>query len=292
MDSEYFKYLPQQVRKHKLVQFLIYLKLLDPVQIIEYNGGTKAFVDLSDPNPRNYFLTKSFEPNFFNTVLGFCKNEGDIFDIGSNFGLCSFGLADLLKKEGFLKKNFHSFEANQALLQYQQKTSHLYADYNFYLNWGCVSDCEGLSSLNICQKELGQSYITNNNSVKKIPNIILDQYIQKNKIQNISFMKMDIEGFEVFALKGMLDSLKKGIIKTLWMEVSEPNLSRYNVAPGHIFNILLEHEYKLYWDPEDCNQTKTLYRQNRYRALIPKQFPKNLQTDILAIHSKYNFNAD
>ena len=59
--------LPNIFRRHSVVKGLLASKLISPKQKIIFNGNSRAFVDLSDPEPRNVFLKSAFEPDFLNS---------------------------------------------------------------------------------------------------------------------------------------------------------------------------------------------------------------------------------
>ena len=58
----------------------------------------------------------------------------------------------------------------------------------------------------------------------KVRTITIDNYIEKNKIQEVFFMKMDIEGHEPFALMGAKNSLQKGLFQYIQFEYGGCNI--------------------------------------------------------------------
>ena len=87
--------IPPFLRRHKLLELLIKFKIIDPIQSIRFNDNARAFVNLTDPEPRNVFIKNEFEPDFFSVASAFIKPKSTIFDIGANVGFCSSGLASL-----------------------------------------------------------------------------------------------------------------------------------------------------------------------------------------------------
>ena len=55
-------------------------------------ADARAYVDLCDPEARNVFLKRSFEPDFFGIARAVLFHGGVYFDCGTNLGLCMFGL--------------------------------------------------------------------------------------------------------------------------------------------------------------------------------------------------------
>jgi hypothetical protein len=83
---------PAALRKHLVVDLLLGVFPDSHDQWIEFNEGARAYVDLRDPEARNVFLKRSFEPDFFKLASAVLSEGGVFFDCGANFGLCTFGL--------------------------------------------------------------------------------------------------------------------------------------------------------------------------------------------------------
>ena len=75
----------------------------------------------------------------------------------------------------------------------------------------------------------GMGYITFGNKIEIHP---LDSF----KLENISFIKIDVEGYEYFVLKGALEILKNN--KILLMFELNGNESRYNITYDNINELL------------------------------------------------------
>jgi len=84
---------PHGLRRHLAVKLLLSAFPDSHDQWIEFNEHAKAYVDLRDPEARNVFLKRCFEPDFFRTALAVLADGGVFFDCGANFGLCTFGLS-------------------------------------------------------------------------------------------------------------------------------------------------------------------------------------------------------
>lgn len=80
--------------------------------------------------------------------------------------------------------------------------------------------------------------------------IRLEEYIQKNKIAHIDFIKCDIEGAELFALRGMLPSLKRHKPKLL-LEVNEEWTQAFEYTAFDLINFLKEVGYKSFYKVDE-----------------------------------------
>lgn len=162
------------------------------------------------------------EGHFFHFLDLLENGKGDILDVGANIGIMSHHLA-----ERFPNDTIHAFEPmpdNLAVLRKILKKNKLnnVCVYDF-----AVGDSEGLVKMILPEngktKEQGLSHVKHDSITEwnegiefEVPCKLLDTVLDGKKIQGI---KMDVENFEYFALKGAENLLKtqKPIIYTeLW----------------------------------------------------------------------------
>lgn len=62
-------------------------------------------------------------------------------------------------------------------------------------------------------------------SVRTVPVIMIDNLIADKCLDHVDFMKMDIEGHELFALRGAIQALSAGRIKALSFEFGSGNVN-------------------------------------------------------------------
>ncbi len=257
---------------------------LYPVQEISFNGNSKIYIDLNDPEPRNVYLKGEFDPFFFNVASTFLKSGSHFFDIGSNVGFCSFGLTFQVSTS----VNFHLFEANKNLFSLLLKSRNLYPNWNFSINNVCVSDKFGDSSFSVVEEQTGQSYVSENSSTNfKINNLLIDEYCIKRNIKTIDFMKLDIEGYELNALKGASTLLKNKQIKSIYIEIIPENLNRYKLTHIDILNYLEKFDYNFYFckseDKYLLKKDVIKFRNLELLPFNPIEYPVNYSTDILSL---------
>jgi hypothetical protein len=104
-------------------------------------------------------------------------------------------------------------------------------------------------------------------------------------------MKLDVEGFELAALKGMRESLQSGIVKCLYFEFMKKWLARHG-DPLELLHFLSDCGFELYYcRSHDLNEPKlgskkftiTFHGQSFTVAkVIPGETPEH--TDLLAVH--------
>ncbi|MCX7014033.1 MAG: FkbM family methyltransferase [Candidatus Sumerlaeota bacterium] len=81
------------------------------------------------------------------------------------------------------------------------------------------------------------------NPTAAVSSVILDQQLEEQGIESIRLLKMDVEGHEVFALKGLGRSLQQRRIDFLLVEKNEWLLSRNGFSSRHLHAALARHGY-------------------------------------------------
>jgi len=158
--------------------------------------------------------SQSIKNIYFNTygvdlidIMETKLKNGDIFlDIGANVGYISAIGAGLVGKSG----QVHSFEPTPECASYLEKVKALNPEYNIFVNSYACSDQKGFSKLDVSASDIRLNTMVPNflgkNNVKesiKVPVCRLDDYISENGLRNITFIKIDTEGFELKVLKGL-----------------------------------------------------------------------------------------
>ena len=180
------KLIPKCLLRHKIIEILLKLRLQQNVIKFSFNNNSQAFIDLSDPEPRNIFLRSEFENEFFSIANCLVPPNGTFFDLGANHGLCTFGL---LPK--FLSTKFHLFEANKDLVEIILQSTQLYPDISFIVTHACISDKPGVSKFHLEENQSGQSHVAT--AIEDgiiVNNLVLDDYCIQNAIKNVDLQKL------------------------------------------------------------------------------------------------------
>ncbi|MDJ0599607.1 MAG: FkbM family methyltransferase [Crocosphaera sp.] len=146
-------------------------------------------------------------------------NYGDtVLDIGAAFGVISFPLAKAVGKKGHIYA-FEPAKNTQDILQKILNLNHLS---NITLVPQAISDQSGVAEFIEYSKENDSSWASDTSTLASGDNIdqhkkfityevsviTLDEYVTKNALEP-SAIKMDIEGFEFYALQGAKQTLEK-----------------------------------------------------------------------------------
>ena len=265
---------PKILRRHSIVQALLASKLIQPEQTIKFNGNSQAFVNLSDPEPRNVFLKSVFDPDFFHVAKSFLRKGSSVFDLGANMGFCSFGLVP-----NYPDLSYHLFEANPQLIHLLKRSIELHPLQKFVLNHACISDRAGTTRFQLEPNQSGQSHVsTQDGSGIKVSNLTLDDYCGQQMLDSVDFAKIDLEGHELPALQGWNKCLSKHRVKAIYLEIMPENQTRYGRQTKAPLCYLESLGYELYLCKQDdfgsfgSAPSKTYYQDN---SLLSVSVPKN-----------------
>ena len=140
----------------------------------------------------------------FHRALG----EGDVFfDIGANVGFYTFFAAPLVGKSG----SVHAFEANPKLIPHLLRSAELNASHGrIVINNCAVGSVHGqqVSIYLPCNRTIGGTSLhlhdwLDPKSKMFVPMVSIDEYVQQEKLGRLDAVKIDIEGGELDAFKGM-----------------------------------------------------------------------------------------
>ena len=90
------------------------------------------------------------------------------------------------------------------------------------------------------------------NSVE-VEAVSLDSFCHDFNVEEIDFMKIDVEGAEIYVLRGASELLKNKSIRYLQFEISQNMLDGLNTKAKYVFDFLASKDYKCYTITEDGN---------------------------------------
>lgn len=169
------------------------------------------------------------------------KDGGTFLDIGANVGYYCLAIAYAnpnVKVYAFepIPSNFHLLEKNIQINKLQGRLS--------CHNLG-VGEEEGKMSFRSCG-QLSHVLIGSEEPSEKniqVPITSLDKFCDHYNVSNIRMIKCDVEGFELFVLKGA-DKLLREHKPVLLLEIEERWTRRYQYRPEDIFQFMNEQGYQ------------------------------------------------
>ena len=215
-----FEKLPRTLRRHRLMTAWMRFTGEDPLQLVRIRGDARGYADMSDGFLRLIVIEGEYEKDFFRIADALLQDGGEFLDVGANHGLLSFGLA-----RKFPRVRFHLFEPNPKLLESIEKSRKLYPPMRAEINPFAVCDRDGTIHFEVQSEQTGASHITDNGGVP-IRSVRLDTYFKDKGVEHVDLLKLDIEGYELTALRGAECALKNRHIKAIYFEYFEKFLVR------------------------------------------------------------------
>ena len=218
-----FEKLPRTLRRHRLMTAWMRFTGEDPLQLVRIRGDARGYADMSDGFLRLIVIEGDYEKDFFRIADSLLQDGAEFLDVGANHGLLSFGLA-----RKFPRVRFHLFEPNPKLLESIEKSRKLYPPMRAEINPVAVCDQDGTIHFEVQSEQTGASHITNSGGIP-IRSVRLDSYLIDKSVERVDLLKLDIEGYELTAVRGAEQALKNRRIKAIYFEYFEKFLVR--VAP-------------------------------------------------------------
>lgn len=203
-----------------------------PLQLVRIREDSFGYADMRNGFLRLIVIEGDFEADFFRIADSFLAKGGAFLDVGANHGLLSFGLAGKFGQT----IDFHLFEPNQELLKSIELTRKLYPDMRLSIVEAAVSDRKSVVSFEIDHAQSGMSHISDGGDIT-VAATSLDAYIAENGLDCADLVKIDIEGFELHALKGAKTALENRKIRAIYFEYCEKWLVRAG-HPREVFEFL------------------------------------------------------
>lgn len=179
----------------------------------------------------------------------FIHEEDICLDVGAHGGSWSIPLADIVKKG-----RVYAFEALPYYSQVLKITSMLLRKKNIFIFNNAVVDVK--RKINIIWKDsqgkklTGLTHVAGMNEKHEesciVEGVPLDSFFTNDPFLNrITFIKMDIEGAELMALKGAR-ALIQNNKPVLFLEINDEYCKRYNYRASDVFLFLKKFNYQAF----------------------------------------------
>jgi len=188
-------------------------------------------------------------------VIRRCLNEGDVFiDVGSSIGLMTLTASNTIGETG----KVFSFEPDK------KRFTNL-------LNSISVNECKNIKAFNFALSSATKEIFlnsnlstprisqTNSNDTTIVKSQTLDTFIAEQNILNVSFMKIDVEGYELEVLQGAKQLLSSSDAPILCIEC---NTSLNGIEGKDIFAI--------FDFIKDCNSSFSFYQLSKTSHVVSK----------------------
>ncbi|WP_339887762.1 FkbM family methyltransferase [uncultured Flavobacterium sp.] len=170
---------------------------------------------------------KLFKNEYDDMVFLFKKlkrNPKIIFDCGANVGFVTYQF-----NKNFPNSLIYAFEPNPQVYKVLCKESIKQPNKIFTYNLGIGEDNSKLdfyknnntgTSSFLKPNDFHMSHLARKHEIITVPIIKIEEFCNENSIENIGILKLDIEGYELKALKGCLKLLENNKIDFIYAEVN------------------------------------------------------------------------
>ena len=195
----------------------------------------------------SYIYTNGYwEKNVTALIRQICQKGDVVFDVGANIGYYTLITADLVGQEGMVYA-FEPCPRNIRILESNVRQNHFGNISVETTALGERSETMHMYFPDDVQFGAGGFFKDRRYLVRqKVQVTTLDDFIKQRDITRIDFLKMDIEGGEVFALRGMKETLKHKIITNAFIDIHNTILSHSGYKPQDIKKCLVDYGYTLH----------------------------------------------
>lgn len=186
-----------------------------------------------------WYVYWDFKAKDRDKLYSLIKEDDIVFDVGTNIGETLFNFARLVGGKGFV----YGFEPDEENYLNVQKNISLNNFKNVHVFKKAVSDKVGTAKFYVVEPHnRGMNRILDNDTEMKgemtlLETTTLDKIVEENDIRKLDVIKIDIEGYEMHALRGALNTLKRFKPK-LFVEVGYERLLKLNTSPNELIGFL------------------------------------------------------
>lgn len=180
-------------------------------------------------------LTDSYQVNAkeIELIKKLVTKDDVVMDIGANIGFMTTILAEQAKHVYAFEPSLDNFK------QLCENTKHLDNVDRFET---AVSDSNGSDKLYLCPQDPGMNRLYNSKWCKDgkqelVLTTKIDSLVYTFKDKKISFIKLDVEGYEYYVIKGAMKLLKRDH-PTILLEFHPPSILESKSNPKDIYDML------------------------------------------------------
>jgi len=184
------------------------------------------------------------------------KSGDVVLDLGANIGYFTILFAKIVGENGKVV----AFEPESKNFQILKKNISENGYNNVILENKAVSEKNGSTVLFTGTKSSGANRIYEPKKAQEwrkkekqqefekneIETVSIDKFLNEKEIEKVNFIKIDIEGGEFFALKGMKNILKNPDLK-IFMEWDRPALEDSGIKPIEVLELLKQENFIIYY---------------------------------------------
>ncbi len=223
-------------------------RLARPDKFLQVGAFRTAFISA-------YFVYKKlFEDPFWNLVRRQPQlfRKGDILDIGANIGYTATVFAAALKTDSkvyafepdrqtfsLLKEVIRSKNLSGVVEAFNTAVGSSDGELRFWHNEEHSADHRVVT-------ESFSSSCPDETKISTVPVTTVDTFVRSHNLRNISFIKIDVQGYELAVCEGMKGTLEEFPEACVCLEHSPESLIELGFEPGEIIDFFRSRGYQLY----------------------------------------------
>jgi FkbM family methyltransferase len=151
----------------------------------------------------------------FNLIRDLVKEKDYCLDIGANMGYYTIWFSKYTKK-------ILSFEPNKKNFQRLNQNLRINGLDKFIIPYNIALGAEECL-VSFTNDRDGENHIclSENENTEKVECRKLENVLMENNIRHVKYIKIDVEGFEIFVLKGLTDYLKQKNVEIIQIEINK-----------------------------------------------------------------------
>jgi FkbM family methyltransferase len=263
--------LPKPLRRIKLAKLLATLTNAHYQRLVFQQG--ELIANIRDAEVANSLVRGTFADYGYFDLARRLLTPGDTHvDLGANYGFHTFGLLGLPIAPTL---QFILIDANPDCVACLHESAKLHPTAHLKILHTAASATPGQITFAFASSATGAGHIGQKSDSAEnqvtVPSSPLDDLFEKNNIDKIALLKMDIEGSEPMAMQGLSRMLSTHRVNYIYFEVNPACLQRQHSDPPALFSELTRHGYRLFWPHDDLDWIqKTFGESNPSVTLTPR----------------------
>lgn len=239
--------IPRVLLRIRPIELAEVLKGILRISYCETRIGSRTFWLDPASNLGNHLLTYGcYDEGTASAIRSLLKPGDTFFDLGANEGYFSLLASEIVGRQG----KVYSVEPQARLWPVIIRNFLLNERTNYTLIPYAIGESKGFldlllfPSLNHGASSAVRSLRRSFNKVQKAGVMRLDQVLEEFGIEKISVLKVDIEGFELNALRSLGKKLEQGIIENIIVELHPAQLRHLGQSADQVVNLLQASGYE------------------------------------------------
>lgn len=243
--------LPARLRRIRIVQLAARITGA-PYQRIAFQRG-RLIGNIRDGAVAHALLRGVFADYGYFELADRLLAPGDTHvDVGANYGFHTFGLLESLVGAAI---RYLLIDANPDCVACLRASAGLHPAFRMEIVQLAAAAESGTLAFRFAPAATGEGHVGGTSADGEIgiavPAAPLDQVLDERGVDAIGLLKMDIEGSEPGALRGLARRLSAHRVKFIYFEVNPDALARQGADPAALFREVTRHGYRLFWPHDD-----------------------------------------